>query len=280
MDVSQWTNTPAIEAWLLGQSRRPDAELDLAQMALALAALARPGSDVAPYARHLEALARAAGEAGRAAPPARQVAALNAVVFDQHGYRGDAETYDDVANADLMRVIDRKQGLPIALAILYLHAARGRGWAAEGVNFPGHFLVRIGAGEAALLVDPFERGAVRTQGELERLLKRMQGPEAALAQEHLAVADNRDMLLRLQNNIKIRCLKQEDHAGGLAAVERMALVAPALPGIWYEAATLNAELGQLQRARVCLAAVVRLDPGGRRGREATTMLAELEKRLN
>lgn len=280
MDVSQWTDTAAIEAWLLGQSRRPDAELDVAQMALALASLANPGHDVAPYARHLEALLRGAGEAGRAPPPARQVAALNAVLFDQHGYRGDTETYDDLANADLMRVIDRRKGLPIALSILYLHAARGRGWAAMGINFPGHFLVRIGAGEAALLVDPFERGAVRAEAELESLLQRTQGPEATLAQEHLAVAANRDMLLRLQNNIKIRCLKQEDHAGGLAAVERMALVAPALPGIWYEAATLNAELGQLQRARVCLAAVARLDPDGRLGREATAMLTELGKRLN
>jgi regulator of sirC expression with transglutaminase-like and TPR domain len=121
---------------------------------------------------------------------------------------------------------------------------------------------------------------VRAQAELERLLKRSQGPEAELAAEHLAVAGNRDMLLRLQNNIKIRCLKQEDHAGALAVVERMALVAPAHPGIWYEAATLNAEIGQLQRARTCLAAVVRLDPQGRLGGEAAQLLTELGKRLN
>jgi regulator of sirC expression with transglutaminase-like and TPR domain len=179
-----------------------------------------------------------------------------------------------------MRVIDRKKGLPIALAILYLHTARGRGWTAAGIGFPGHFLVRVGEGDGALVVDPFEQGAVRSAADLERLLRRVEGVEAALTPEHLAPASNRDILLRLQNNIKIRCLKGDDNAGGLAAVERMALVAPAQPGIWYEAATLNAELGQLQRARTCLAAVQRLDPDGRLGREAAAMLSEVGRRLN
>jgi regulator of sirC expression with transglutaminase-like and TPR domain len=265
---------------MLAQSLSDDAWHDLAQMSLALAALANRGGDAAPYARHLEALARAEAGARRALPPAGQVAVLNAVLFDRHGYRGDAATYDDLANADLMRVVDRRKGLPIALSILYLHAARGRGWTAEGISFPGHFLVRVGTGEAALLVDPFERGALRTPAELERLLQRVEGPDASLAPQHLAVAANREILLRLQNNIKIRCLKNDDKTGGLAALERMALVAPAHPGIWYEAATLNAELGQLQRARTCLAAVLRLDPDGRLGKEAAAMLSEVGRRLN
>src|SRR5262245_29560752 len=133
VDVSAWTETAAIETWLLEQSRRADAALDLAQMALALAALGRPGIDVAPYAAHLDALAREA--AALAAPEMRaaeQVTALNAVLFERGGYAGDSETYDDLANADLMRVIDRKKGLPIALSILYLHLARRLGWAAAG----------------------------------------------------------------------------------------------------------------------------------------------------
>jgi regulator of sirC expression with transglutaminase-like and TPR domain len=279
MDVSTWTDAAAIEAWLLEQSRRDDAALDLAAMALALAALNR-GADAAPAARHLEALAREAAAAGPALAPAGQVRALNALLFQRYRYAGDSETYDDLANADLIRVVERRKGLPIALAILYIHAARGAGWEAEGVNFPGHFLVRIGGGEGALVVDPFARGAVLGAGELERLLKRMAGDEAVLAREHLAAAGNRDMLLRLQNNIKLRCLKREDTAGALVAVERMALVAPANPAVWHEAAALNAELGQLQRARTCFAAVARLDPGGRLGKEAEAMLGALRNRLN
>lgn len=281
MDVSAWTETAAIESWLLAQSRRADEALDLAQMALALAALARPGIDAAPYAAHLDALAREA--AALAAPGMRaeaQVAALNAVLFERGGYAGDSETYDDLANADLMRVIDRRKGLPIALSILYLHVARGLGWPAAGVNFPGHFLVQVGAGERGVLVDPFARGAVRAPAELERLLKRTHGPEAALAPEHLARAANRDILLRLQNNIKLRCVQAGDVAGGLATVERMALIAPANPLVWFEAATLNAELGQLLRARTCLEAVTRLDPERRLAAQVEQLGTRLAARLN
>ena len=281
VDVSGWTDTSAIEAWLREQSRRRDDALDLAQMALALAALGRPGSDAAPYAAHLDTLAR---EAAALAEPgmtaAEQVPALNAVLFDRGGYRGDSETYDDLANADLMRVIDRKKGLPIALSILYLHLARGLGWAAAGINFPGHFLVQVGAGEAGLFVDPFERGAVRAPAELDRLVKRIEGPEAALAPEHLALAENREILLRLENNIKIRCLKAGDTAGGLGVVERMVLVAPAHPGLWYEAAALNAELGRLRRARTCLEAVIKLDRGRRLAGPVEELLGRLKARLN
>jgi regulator of sirC expression with transglutaminase-like and TPR domain len=281
VDVSAWTEPAAIEAWLLAQQRRADDALDLAQMALALAALGRPGIDAAPYVAHLDALAREA--AVLAAPGMRadeQVSALNAVLFERGGYAGDSETYDDLANADLMRVIDRKKGLPIALSILYLHVARRLGWPAAGVNFPGHFLVQVGGREAGLLVDPFARGAVRAPAELDRLLKRTQGPEATLAPEHLARAENREILLRLQNNIKLRCLKAGDVAGGLATVERMALVTPANPLIWFEAATLNAELGQLLRARTCLDAVTRLDTERRLAAQVKQLRTRLTARLN
>jgi regulator of sirC expression with transglutaminase-like and TPR domain len=278
VDVSAWTGTDAIEAWLLEQSRRDDGVLDLAQMALALAALGRPGVDAAPYAAHLDALAEEAealSEPGMTA--AEQVAALNAVLFDRGGYAGDRETYDDLANADLMRVIDRKKGLPIALSILYLHVARGLGWPAAGVNFPGHFLVQIGSGEDGLLVDPFERGVA---ADLPRLLKQTLGPEAMSATVDLEFADNRSILLRLQNNIKIRCLKSGDVAGGLATVERMALVTPDNPAVWFEAATLNAEVGQLRRARTCLEAVTRLDRERRLVGQVEALSQRLTTRLN
>jgi regulator of sirC expression with transglutaminase-like and TPR domain len=281
VDVSAWRDTAAIEAWLLEQSKRRDDALDLAQMALALAALGRPGLDAAPYAAHLDALAREAEAlAEPGLMPAEQAAALNEVLFARAGYRGDRETYDDLANADLARVIERKKGLPIALSILYLHLARALGWPAAGVNFPGHFLVQLGSGDEGLLVDPFDKGAVREPPQLEALLKRIHGPEAALSPEHFALAANREILLRLQNNIKLRCLKAGDVAASLAVVERMALVAPASPAVWYEAAALNAELGQLRRARTCLDAVVRLDTQRRLAGPVEELLERLKTRLN
>lgn len=282
MDVTAWTDRAAIEAWLRAQARRPDAELNLAGMALALAALARPGADVLPYAAHLDALAEEAGQlAHEGARGGDAVAVLNAVLFERNRYRGDDETYDDLANADLMRVIDRRKGLPIALSILYLHIARALGWPAEGVGFPGHFLVRIGedAG-AARIVDPFDGGAVRSAAELQRLLRQVGGDEAVLAPEHLAPASNRAILLRLQNNIKSRSAKSGDLEAAFAAADSMTLVAPGDPGLWYDSAVLAAELGQLQRAGKCLDAAAALDRDRRLAGDIAALAARLRSRLN
>jgi regulator of sirC expression with transglutaminase-like and TPR domain len=72
-----------------------------------------------------------------------RVAALTQVMAEEHGYNGDRQHYDDLQNANLIRVIDRRRGLPVALGILYLHAARAQGWRAAGINFPGHFLIAV-----------------------------------------------------------------------------------------------------------------------------------------
>ncbi len=99
MDVSRWHDAAAIESWLAAQARRADAALDLAEMALALAALAQPGKSAAPHAAHLAALVGEATALARPRmPPAAQAAVIEAVLFDRRGYRGDDETYDDIVS--------------------------------------------------------------------------------------------------------------------------------------------------------------------------------------
>ncbi len=102
--------------------------------------------------------------------------ALSEVIARSYAYRGDSETYDDLQNADLVRVIERRKGLPVALSILYLHVARAQGWQAEGLAFPVHFLIRIGIDGARHVVDPFHEGALRDAAELRKLLRQVLGP--------------------------------------------------------------------------------------------------------
>src|SRR5260370_426166 len=94
---------------------------------------------------------------------------LAEVVAQSYGYRGDSQSYDDLQNADLVRVIERRKGLPVALSILYLHIARAQGWPAEGLAFPAHFLIRVGIEGARPLVDPFHHGLVRDHPTLASL---------------------------------------------------------------------------------------------------------------
>ena len=98
--------------------------------------------DLAPFRQHVAAMASDLADLvrRRGASPEQ----LAEVIARSYAYRGDGESYDDLQNADLVRVIERRKGLPVALSILYLHVARAQGWDAEGLAFPAHFLIRVG----------------------------------------------------------------------------------------------------------------------------------------
>jgi regulator of sirC expression with transglutaminase-like and TPR domain len=159
-----------------------DGEIDLAAAALALAALGRPGIALDPYRDHITQLSDDVADA--LAGGDSLVPALNRVVFEQYCYRGDVLTYDDTKNANLMCVIDRKKGLPVALGILCLHVARTNGFVADGLNFPGHFMLRLGEDGARLIIDPFNRGGERSAADLRALLKATAGLDAELTPTH------------------------------------------------------------------------------------------------
>src|SRR6185503_19632077 len=217
--------------------------------ALALAALDRPRVDLARYRHHLASLAREVGEQAAAADdPERRIAALNAVLMERYGYQGDTLTYEDLQNANLMRVIDRRKGLPVALGILYIDAGRAQGWDMAGLAFPGHFLLRLDDDGTRLIIDPFHEGRVRQAAELRDLLKTMAGNDAELTPAHYAAASDRDVLLRLQNNIKLRLMESRQLEKALAVIDGMLLFAPDDAVLWREAGVINAELGQLQAA--------------------------------
>src|SRR6476646_3315194 len=169
--------------------------LPIGEAALALASFERPRVGLARYRQHPAMLARDVGRHPDAAGDlAGRGRALNEIVLLKHGYSGDELTYDDLQNANLMRVVDRRKGLPVALGILYLHAARAQGWDSVGLGFPGHFLGRLTEGADRLILDPFHGGRVCDAAGLRELLKAMAGQEVELAPEHYAPVADRDVL--------------------------------------------------------------------------------------
>ena len=163
--------------------------------------------------------------------------------MERWGYTGDSANYDDVANASIARVIDRRKGLPVALGILYIHVARQLGWPISGLNFPGHFLVRL-EGERIIL-DPFNGGQRLSAEELRRLLKVAEGNDAELLPEHYAAVSNRDILLRLQNNLRMRLFRSGDVRRAADITRSMLRIAPDETALWREAGVLYAELGDI-----------------------------------
>ncbi len=228
---------------------RDDADIDLAETALILAAVDLPGTDTAPYREHLGALADKAGTAvDGSSSAAMQISALRKLLVTEYGYEGDAKTYEDMHNANLIHVIDRRKGLPVALGILYLHAARACGSRIFGLNFPSHFLLRIEARGQRAIFDPFHGGRVMSSRDLRQRLKDLHGSSAEITPAHYAAVGNRDILIRLQNNIKLRAVRHGDLERAIDVLHVMTLFAPEWTELWWEQAVLQYQLGNVGSA--------------------------------
>lgn len=255
--------------------------LPIGEAALALASFERPRVGLARYRQHLAMLARDVGRHAEAGGDlAARARALNEILLLKHGYSGDELTYDDLQNANLMRVVDRRKGLPVALGILYLHAARAQGWDSVGLGFPGHFLIRLSDGADRLILDPFHGGRVCDAAGLRELLKAMAGQEVELAPEHYAPVADRDVLLRLQNNVKSRLLQAGRGEEALRTIETMLLLAPDMADLWQEAGVLHARLGNIRSAIGALGEFVARAPPGNARHHAAALLQQLKSKLN
>ena len=258
-----------------------DVRLPLAEAALALAARDAPAAGGPFYRRHLAALAH---DIGRAAAPARtigeRIAALNDIVFGKYAYQGDTATYDDLQNANLMRVIDRRRGLPVALGILCIHGGRAQGWQMSGLAFPGHFLIRLEHEGERAIIDPFNLGRLRSPSDLREMLKATAGKAAELEPAHYAPVGDRQVLLRLQNNIKLRLVQCQKLDKALAVVEDMLLFAPGHAELWREAGMLHAHLENYGAAIAALEEFLRRAGGGAARQHAAALLRQLKGRLN
>jgi regulator of sirC expression with transglutaminase-like and TPR domain len=283
------TQPPQVEearAALEAAGQLPDAELDLAAVALQLARIDAPEADWRRANEALSAIAREAVAAAAADPEAdagdadRRRAALAALLHERLGFTGDAETYDDPANANLIRVLERGKGLPVALGILWLHAAEAAGWTAQGVDFPGHFLLALEGARGASVVDVYGGGAALAAPELRALLKRFEGERAELRPGTLAPMGKRAVLLRLQNNIKLRRLRGGDLEGALACTEDMLRFAPEVAALWREAGMMHHRLDHIGAAIARLDRFLELQPQGEAALRVRTLVAELRQRLN
>jgi regulator of sirC expression with transglutaminase-like and TPR domain len=261
----------------------PENEFDIASAALHLAALSRTRPDLAPFETHLAQLGQELSETFAKSVDESLTAAAQAltnVLVILNDYRGDDQTYDDLQNADLMNVIERRRGLPVALGILYIHSARSQGWHAHGLNFPGHFLVALEKNSERAIIDPFHEGVSRTPNELRELLKLVAGPDAELSAEMFAPASDRAVLLRLQSNIRLRLVQMRRFEKAVKVVESMLLFAPGQSEIWRDLGMLNAQLGNLSAAIKAFESSIKHENIGSRRQETTALLQALQRRMN
>jgi regulator of sirC expression with transglutaminase-like and TPR domain len=272
------TKDPTEYLRALGQAG--EGPFDLAEAALMLALLDSPRRSPDPYRKHLAEIADRTRDAVRLLGSVEDVAhAISTLLVGIYGYEGDRASYDDPQNANLMAVIDRRRGLPVALGILYIHAARAAGLAAQGVNSPGHFLMRIVYKGEEMLIDPFN-GGVAVDPE------RMGGPPrmgAATADEPRLgePVGDADVLIRLQNNLKVRAINKNDRQRAIEIARRLTLIAPRRPEPWIDLARLNEAAGSLGAAQKAYEQCMALcRQGSGLHNEAALGLYALKRKLN
>ncbi len=201
----------------------------LAPAALAIARVEYPALDPTPYLQRLERMGEAA--AGRlqrrdGADTSVQIATLNAYLYEELGFSGNREHYDDPRNSFLNEVLDRRLGIPISLAAVYLEVGRRAGLRMEGVNFPGHFLIRVRAAEDTI-IDPFHAGALLSEVDCRHLLRQHLGDEAAFDRGLLATATRQHIVVRMLVNLKRLYVRMRSFPQARAIADLLLAVDPA-----------------------------------------------------
>jgi regulator of sirC expression with transglutaminase-like and TPR domain len=218
---------------------REDDKIELARACLQIAEDAYPGLDVEGYVGEIVRFAkRLRARIPLDAGAEDRVIALNEFLFADLGFSGNADNYYDPRNSYLNEVIDRRKGIPITLAVLYIEIGRRIELPLEGVSFPGHFLVRLPMRGGTLVLDPFSGGAPQSSDELrerlKRVIPRVAGEGVPIAElpldPFLEPASNRQILARLLRNLKGVYREKDKPERLLEVLNRMVIVAPDAAG--------------------------------------------------
>jgi regulator of sirC expression with transglutaminase-like and TPR domain len=214
---------------------RRDEKIELARACLQIAEDAYPGLDVDGYVGEIDRFAkRLRARLAHDAVVEERVIALNEFLFDDLGFSGNTDDYYDPRNSYLNEVLDRRTGIPITLAVLYMEIGRRIELPFEGVSFPGHFLVRLPLRGGTLVLDPFSGGLPQSESELRERLKRVIPREATggvpVAElpldEFLEPASNRQIVARVLRNLKAVYREADKPERLLEVLNRMIIVAP------------------------------------------------------
>lgn len=270
-------------SYLKALSNKKDDEIDIAETALVLAQIQQPDISLERYKHHLKLISEQTHEnfsENEDETVQTQLNTIRTVLSDMQGYQGDTETYDDLQNANLIRVIERRKGMPITLCILSIYIGRAQGWQIHGLNIPGHVLCRIDFNGERLIFDPFHDWKPHDAASIRALVKQTAGQHTELSADYFEPDSNRELLIRLQNNIKFRQIENEEYEDALKTVEAMLLIDPDEYRLWLEIGVLHAKVGQTLAAIKSLEHYLTMAPDDRGRYEASMLLKDLKISLN
>ncbi len=246
---------------LVGQHVEEE-RIPLARAALTIARTEYPGLDFDRYLRRLQELAqRVKARLPAIADSAQTIAALNQVLFHEEEFRGNRENYYDPRNSFLNQVLDRKLGIPITLALVYMEVARRIGFPLFGVGMPGHFLLKHYDVEGReTLIDAFNNGAVVSERECQTRLDEIYSGQLPLQPEFLLSVSRRQMLTRILNNLKNVYMGARNFRKALEVVDLICAIYPRSPEDVKQRALLRYNIGQMRGAIEDLELYLKMSP--------------------
>ena len=188
---------------------------------------------------------RAAPTPGGSRRPRPRLDRLRGFLFEDEGFRGNAEDYYDPRNSCLNDVLARKLGIPITLSVLTMEVGRRVGLALEGIGLPGHFLVRARVTGRELLLDPFNGGALLTTAEAAVVAARAVGRPVQLAEAHWTPCTPAQILIRMLRNLKTVYVQRGDWERSLTVVDRLLVLDADSPIHLRDRGTVLVKIGRL-----------------------------------
>ncbi|HVK56206.1 MAG TPA: tetratricopeptide repeat protein, partial [Burkholderiales bacterium] len=254
-------------------------ELELAQAAITIARLEYPDLDPRDTLRDLDVLATEIRERlPRGARKEEFMAMICRRLFTELEFRGNEENYYDPRNSCLNAVLERKLGNPITLSILYMEIAKRLDLKADGISFPGHFLVRVHCDRGVVVIDPFNGGETLTEPDLRRRLAEVQGQtDANMADldELLAPASQREILVRMLRNLKKIYLEEREMEKAIAAMSLILAADPNSATELRERGLLYREIEAFRAALGDLSSYLKIRPDAEDGEVVRHLVLEL-----
>lgn len=236
----------------------------LARPALLIARAEYPGLDVEAYEERLHDLgAHLEARIHPAADLRSQLEEAHRLLFDEYGFHGNEDEYSDPRNLYLNDVIDRRIGIPVTLAIVYVEVCRAAGIDARPVGLPGHVIVRVENTEGPVLVDPFHRGRELSDEECRRLVRGVFGRRTPFREHFLEPVTARQLIQRLLHNLKAGYLQRADEERAGRTIELLLAMFPWDLDELRDRGMLRERVGDLPAALADLEQYVRYRGGAR-----------------
>lgn len=230
--------------------RQSDEAINLERAALYLALEEHPTLDVDVTLEQLDRMAAIVRDRlPESRYPLQVIAVINHYLYEELGFSGNRQDYYDPQNSHLNQVLDRRLGIPITLALVYLAIAKRIDFPMMGIGMPGHFLIRPVVEEMDVYVDAFNGGEVLFRQDCAALLQNLYQEPVTLRSEFLQPISNRQFLARMLANLKGIAINQNNVQSALAAVERILLLFPNASGELRDRGILYFQLRRWNEAR-------------------------------